>query len=143
MFTEGNKRDVDFASQIPSFFASLETELALVNIRLQHKEYLRNLYNESKDHVEWNGGKFVPKSQILNEINLMILRRDHNHMKDLKFQNVNFVYSTSALSTPVNIDQHSDLTVTCKTKNLQNVSTKLTNDLNGNQLVSRIKKSKN
>jgi hypothetical protein len=82
---------------------------------LTSKEDLEKFYQESKDHVEWNGEKFVPKPLQLGRINLVQLR-DTQSLQDHK---VSVRYSTAVLSTPINFVQNVELTVTDEWQNLK------------------------
>ena len=71
-------------------------------------EDMEKFYQESKDHVEWDGEKFSPKPMSLSRINLSKLR-DTQSFQDRK---VSVRYSTAVLTTPINFVQNADLTVT-------------------------------
>lgn len=71
-------------------------------------EELSKLYQESKDHVEWDGVKFVPKPMKLSRVN-MAKFNDTQAFQDCK---VHVRYTTAVLSTPINFAQHADLTIT-------------------------------
>jgi hypothetical protein len=79
------------------------------------KEDLEKFYQESKDHVEWDGEKFVPKPLQLGRINLAQLR-DAQSLQDRK---LNVRYSTAVLSIPINFVQNAELTVTDEWKNIK------------------------
>nr|CAH0111139.1 unnamed protein product [Daphnia galeata] len=79
------------------------------------KEDLEKFYQESKDHVEWDGEKFVPKPLQLGRINLVQLR-DTQSLKDHK---MSVRYSTAVLSTPINFVQNVELTVTDEWQNIK------------------------
>ena len=78
-------------------------------------EDLDKLYETSKDYVEWNGDKFVPKPLTVNKINLTQLR-DKKSLQDRKLI---VKYSTSVLSTPINFVQNSHLNLTDEWQNLK------------------------
>ena len=92
------------------------------------KEELAKFYRESKNHVEWDGDKFVPKPLILSKINLTQLR-DKQSLQD---RSVRVRYSTGVLSSPINFVQHADLTNTDEWHNLQFLVASLTRELNSN-----------
>jgi hypothetical protein len=77
-------------------------------------EDLDKLYQSSKNYVEWNGAKFVPKPLTTSKINLTQLR-DRKSLQDRKLI---VKYSTSVLSTPINFVQNSHLTLTDEWQNL-------------------------
>lgn len=79
------------------------------------KEGIEKFYQESKDHVEWNGAEFIPKLQVLSKINLTQLW-DKQSFPDVKLI---VRYSTALLSTPINFVQNIDLTVTDEWQNLK------------------------
>ena len=69
---------------------------------------LNKFYEESKDHVQWDGEKFVPKPMQLSRINLAKFR-DTQSFQDKK---VTVRYTTAVLSTPINFAKYAGLTVT-------------------------------
>ena len=71
-------------------------------------EGLNKFYEESKDHVQWDGEKFVPKPMQLSRINLAKFR-DTQSFQDKK---VTVRYTTAVLSTPINFAKYAGLTVT-------------------------------
>ena len=77
-------------------------------------EDLDKLYETSKDYVEWNGDKFVPKPLTTSKINLTQLR-DRKSLQDRKLI---VKYSTSVLSTPINFLQNSHFTLSHLTAQL-------------------------
>jgi hypothetical protein len=79
------------------------------------KEDIEKFYEESKDHVEWDGEKFSPKPLSLSRINLAQLR-DTQSLQDRK---VSVRYSTAVLSTPINFVQNTELTITDEWQNLK------------------------
>ncbi|XP_046653802.1 uncharacterized protein LOC124344330 isoform X2 [Daphnia pulicaria] len=79
------------------------------------KEDINKLFQESKDHGQWDGEKFVPKPLKLSRINLSKLR-DTQSLQDRK---VNVKYSTAVLSMPIHFVQNSDLTVTDEWQDLK------------------------
>ncbi|XP_046462426.1 uncharacterized protein LOC124208629 [Daphnia pulex] len=79
------------------------------------KEDIEKFYEESKDHVEWDGEKFSPKPLSLSRINLVQLR-DTQSLQDRK---VSVRFSTAVLSTPINFVQNTELTVTDEWQNLK------------------------
>jgi hypothetical protein len=72
------------------------------------KEDINKLLQESKNHGEWEGEKFVPKALDLSRVNLAQLR-DTQSFQDRK---VSVRYSTAVLSTPIHFIQNSELTAT-------------------------------
>jgi hypothetical protein len=82
---------------------------------LTSKEDLEKFYQESKDHVEWDGEKFVPKPLQLGRINLAQLR-DAQSLQDRK---LNVRYSIAVLSIPINFVQNAELTVTDEWQNIK------------------------
>ena len=90
-------------------------------------ERLSKLYKESKDHVEWDGEKFVPKPMDLFRINLANFR-DSQLFQDRK---VRVSYITAILTAPINFVRHSDLTITDEWQSLQFAVRDLEKLLNG------------
>jgi hypothetical protein len=78
-------------------------------------EGLNKFHEESKDHVQWDGEKFVPKPMQLSRINLAKFR-DTQSFQDKK---VTVRYTTAVLSTPINFVKYAGLTVTDEWKNLK------------------------
>ncbi len=70
------------------------------------KEEIAKLLQESRNHVEWDGEKFVPMQ--LSRINLAKFR-DSQSFQD---RNVRVRYTTAELSAPIKILEHTELTVT-------------------------------
>jgi hypothetical protein len=87
------------------------------------KEDVKKLLQESKNHVQWDGEKFVPKPMQLSRINLGKFR-DSQSFQD---RNVRVRYTTAELSTPIKFMEHAELTVTDDWNNLKD-------ELNGIQL---------
>jgi hypothetical protein len=79
------------------------------------KEEIAKLLQESKNHVQWDGEKFVPKPMHLSRINLAKFR-DSQSFQD---RNVRVRYTTAELSAPIKIMEHSELTVTDEWNNLK------------------------
>ena len=73
------------------------------------------LLRESKNHVQRDGEKFVPKPLQLSRINLGILR-DSQSFQDLK---VRVRYIIAELTAPIKFAQHAELTVTEEWNNLK------------------------
>lgn len=71
-------------------------------------EGLNKFHEESKDHVQWDGEKFVPKPMQLSRINLAKFR-DTQSFQDKK---VTVRYTTAVLPTPINFVENAGLTVT-------------------------------
>ncbi|EFX62967.1 hypothetical protein DAPPUDRAFT_119666 [Daphnia pulex] len=79
------------------------------------KEEMAKLLQESKNHVQWDGEKFVPKPMQLSRINLAKFR-DSQSFQD---RNDRVRYTTAELSAPIKIMEHSELTVTDEWNNLK------------------------
>jgi hypothetical protein len=79
------------------------------------KEDMEKLLQESRDHVQWDGEKFVPKPMQLSRINLSKFR-DSQLFQD---RNVRVRYTTAELSAPIKFMDHAGLTVTDEWKNLK------------------------
>ena len=76
---------------------------------------LEKLFKESKDTVEWNGEKFVPKPLSLSRLNLAKLR-DTQTFKD---RTIRVRYSKAVLAVAVNIAQYSNLSSSDRLVELQ------------------------
>lgn len=104
-FKVGGKTELN----IPGMFSAggeFNTEFA--DQGMTSKEDLDKFYNESKDHVVWNGEKFTPKPLALGRINLSRL----NDTQSLRDRKVSVRYTTAVLSTPINFVQNAELTTT-------------------------------
>jgi hypothetical protein len=79
------------------------------------KEKLEVLLQESRNHVQWDGEKFIPKPIQLSRINLAKFR-DSQSFED---RNVRVRYTTAELSAPIKFLEHAELTVTDEWNNLK------------------------
>ena len=79
------------------------------------KEYLEKLLEKSRDHVQWDGEKFVPKPMELSRINLGKFRNPQL-FQDYK---IRVRYVNAKLFVPIKFAQHSELTVTDEWKDLK------------------------
>jgi hypothetical protein len=79
------------------------------------KEDVEKLLQESRNHVQWDGEKFVPKPMQLSRINLGKFR-DSQSFQD---RNVRVRYTTAELSAPIKFVEHAELTVTDEWNNLK------------------------
>ncbi len=126
-FTSSNKT-IDFPKIVSSLLVS-EFRYNLSSV--YSKEYLENLYDESKDHINWAGGKFEPKTCVLNKINLKLLR-ELQQLDSINYRELNISYTTTALSIPININQQTDWIAAPEVCGpLQGIVAHLTKELNG------------
>ncbi len=72
------------------------------------KEEMAKLLQESRNHVQWDEEKFVPKPMQLSRINLAKFR-DPQSFQD---RNIRLRYTTAELSAPMKFLEHAELTVT-------------------------------
>jgi hypothetical protein len=72
------------------------------------KEDVEKLLQESRNHVQWDGEKFLPKSMQLSRINLGKFR-DPQSFQD---RNIRVRYTTAELSAPIKFLVHTELNVT-------------------------------
>jgi hypothetical protein len=79
------------------------------------KEDVEKLLEESQNHIQWDGEKFVPKPMQLSKINLDKFR-DSQTFQD---RNVRVRYTNAELSAPIKIMEHAELTVTDEWNNLK------------------------
>ena len=79
------------------------------------KENLEKLLEKSRDHVQWDGEKFVPKPMQLSKINLGKFRNPQL-FQDYK---IRVRYVNAKLFVPIKFAQHSELTVTDEWKDLK------------------------
>ncbi len=107
-FNSNSWADVDRISSIISekmaneSFGSSQVEIT--------KEDVEKLLQESRNHVQWDGEKFVPKPMQLSRINLGKFR-DSQSFQD---RNIRLRYMTAELSAPIKFFEHThaELTVT-------------------------------
>jgi hypothetical protein len=90
-------------------------------------EELSKLYQESKDHVEWDGVKFVPKPMKLSRVNMA----KFNDTQAFQNRKVRVRYTTAVLSTAINLAQHAELTITDEWQSLKSEVAHLKTALNG------------
>jgi hypothetical protein len=112
-FNSNSWADVDRISSIISEKMANESDgSSQVEIT---KEEIAKLLQESRNHVQWDGEKFVPKPMQLSRINL---GKFHDSQS---FQNrhVRVRYTTAELSAPIKFSEHAELTVTDEWKNLK------------------------
>jgi hypothetical protein len=79
------------------------------------KEDVEKLLRESRNHVQFDGEKFVPKPLQLSRINLGKFR-DSQSFQD---RNVRVRYTNAELSVPIKLMEHAELTVTDEWNNLK------------------------
>ncbi|XP_046458918.1 uncharacterized protein LOC124205520 isoform X2 [Daphnia pulex] len=72
------------------------------------KEEMAKLLQESRNHVQWDGEKFVPKPIQLSRIDLGKFR-DSQWFQD---RNIRVRYTTAELSAPIKFLEHTEFTVT-------------------------------
>jgi hypothetical protein len=111
--------DIKEAGLSTSFLEMVSTSATIKNEISRHgsttKDDINKLFQESKENVQWDGVKFVPKPLSLSRINLAKLR-DTQSLEDRKMR---VKYSTSILSTPIHFVQNSNLTVTDEWQDLK------------------------
>jgi hypothetical protein len=79
------------------------------------KEDVEKLLQESRNHVQWDGEKFVPKPMQLSRINLGKFR-DSQSFKD---RTVRVRYTNDELSAPIRFMEQAELAVTDEWNNLK------------------------
>ncbi len=79
------------------------------------KEDVEKLLQESRDLIQWDGEKFVPKPMQLSRINLGKFR-DSQTFQD---RNVRVRYTNAELSAPIKFLEHAELTITDEWNNLK------------------------
>ncbi|EFX70320.1 hypothetical protein DAPPUDRAFT_257277 [Daphnia pulex] len=105
--------DVDkISSTIAGKLANDSVSSRSINIL---KEEVKKLLQESRDHVQWDGEKFVPKPMQLSRINLCKLR-DSQSFQD---RTVRIRYTNAELSVPIKFMEHADMIVTGEWDNLK------------------------
>jgi hypothetical protein len=126
-YANTNKVGVSTAVRLPSISVAGSVDTDFSRQGSNSSEELSKLYKESKDHVEWDGEKFVPKPMELFRINLANFR-DSQLFQDRK---VRVSYITAILTAPINFVRHSDLTITDEWQSLQFAVRDLEKLLNG------------
>jgi hypothetical protein len=76
---------------------------------------VEKLLQESRDHIQWDGEKFVPKPMQLSRINLDTFR-DSQSFQD---HNIRVNYTTAELSAPIKVMERARLTITDELNNLK------------------------
>jgi hypothetical protein len=79
------------------------------------KEYLEKLLEKSREHVQWDGEKFVPKPIYLSKINLGKFRNPQSFHE----YKVRVRYMNAELFVPIKIAEHAGLTVTDEWEDLK------------------------
>jgi hypothetical protein len=80
------------------------------------KEDVAKLLQESRDHVLWDGEKFVPKPMKLARINLSKYRESQQSFQD---RNVLVRYTNAELSAPIKFLEHAEFNVVNEWENLK------------------------
>jgi hypothetical protein len=105
-FNSNSWADVDRISSIISEKMANESDgSSQVEIT---KEDVEKLLQESRNHVQWDGEKFVPKPMQLSRINLGKFH-DSQSFQD---RHVRVRYTTAELSAPIKFLVHTELNVT-------------------------------
>ncbi|XP_046456425.1 repetitive organellar protein-like isoform X2 [Daphnia pulex] len=76
---------------------------------------VENILQKSRNHVQWDGEKFVPKPIQLSRINLDTFR-DSQSFQD---HNIRVSYTTAELSAPIKVMERARLTITDELNNLK------------------------
>jgi hypothetical protein len=79
------------------------------------KENVKKLLLESKNHIQWDGVKFIPKPMTLSKINLSKFSDSHSFQD----RNVRVRYTNADLSVPIKFMQHAELSVVNEWINLK------------------------
>ncbi|XP_046637277.1 uncharacterized protein LOC124315553 isoform X2 [Daphnia pulicaria] len=79
------------------------------------KEDAKKLLQESKNHVQWDGEKFVPKPMQLSKINL----GKFNDSQSFQDHSLRVRYTNAELSASIKFVEHAELTVTDEWNNLK------------------------
>ena len=136
--TETQKKLSDAYENTNKFGSGVEANLGFISGKVHFetdfsrhgstsKEGIDKFYQESKNHVEWDGVKFVPKPLFLSRINLGQL----SDSQSLTDRTIRARYSTAVLSIAINFVQYAKLSPTDDWRNLQENVANLTKDLYG------------
>ncbi|EFX82610.1 C1qdc1 protein [Daphnia pulex] len=112
-FDSNNWADVDRISSVISGKLSNDSDSSRRDEIL--KEDVEKLIQESRNQVEWDGERFVPKPMQLSRINLAKFR-DSQSFQD---RNLRVRYTSAELSAPIKFVEHAELTVTGEWNNLK------------------------
>lgn len=117
--TNSFKNDRKFEHDVGGDFLSLFSAESSIKIDVSSsgtnsEEDMERLFTEAKEHVEWNGEKFVPKPLSLSRINLGKFRDNQS----LHTRNIKVLYTTAVLSAPINFAYH-NITVLDQIHDLQ------------------------
>ena len=123
----GSNENLTMDKSGSSFTDRHSTESGLSRLASTTREELVKFYDETKDHIEWNGEQFIPKPMSLGRVNLAQLH-DKQTFQDHK---VKVRYSTAVLSTPINFAQHADLSLINEWQILKDTVANLTKELHG------------
>jgi hypothetical protein len=102
--------------KISSIISGKLADTSDISLRVESlKEDVEKLLRESRNHVQFDGEKFVPKPIQLSRINLGQFR-DPQSFQD---RNVRVRYTNAELSAPIKLMEHAELTVTDEWNNLK------------------------
>jgi hypothetical protein len=113
-YSSNNWADTDGIISKISEKMSNESDSSLRNEIL--KEEVKKLLPESRDHVLWDGEKFVPKPMKLARINLSKYRESQQSFQD---RNVLVRYTNAELSAPIKFLEHAEFNVVNEWENLK------------------------
>jgi len=103
-FSSTNKVDAESSGSGWGFSLSSQLAADFSRAGTENKETIEKLLNESKDRVEWDGLKFVPKQMELYAINIARLK----NTQVFKETNIRVSYTTSMLTIDVRHDSSFD-----------------------------------
>jgi hypothetical protein len=98
------------------------------------KEEVKRLLQESRDHVQWDGEKFVPKLLQLTSISLRKFRDSQSFQDQVHDRNVLVRYTNAELSSSIKFKEHTESIATDEWNNLKDELTGFKN----NSLNSRL-----
>jgi hypothetical protein len=98
------------------------------------KEEVKRLLQESRDHVQWDGEKFMPKLLQLTSISLRKFRDSQSFQDQVHDRNVLVRYTNAELSSSIKFEEHTESIATDEWNNLKDELTGFKN----NSLNSRL-----
>jgi hypothetical protein len=109
--------DANSWTEVDKISSTISGKLANDSLQVESlKEDVEKLLQESKNHVQFEGEKFVPKPIQLSRINLEKFRDSQS----FRNRNVRVRYSINVeLSAPIKFMEHAELTVTDEWNNLK------------------------
>ena len=98
-FTHTNKAAFAVNVGVKAVSVGLSSEFDTSKSGSMTQEQFNNLYTNSRDYVQWNGTKFIPKPLAVSRVNLAQLQNSQSFVQ----KNVKLSFKTAVLTIAVNI----------------------------------------